>query len=67
MNVLSCVECDFSYEDTLEECPRCAELEQVERPDLIAVAAMTAEFITQAGSSKLEAKIGELWPKNDDY
>ncbi|WP_295505315.1 nucleoid-associated protein [uncultured Pseudoalteromonas sp.] len=64
--MLSCVECDFSYEDTLEECPRCAELEQVERPDLIAVAAMTAEFITQAGSSKLEAKIGELWPKNDD-
>ncbi|EJT3867125.1 MULTISPECIES: nucleoid-associated protein [Vibrio] len=64
--MLSCVECDFSYEDTLEECPRCAELEHVERPDLVAVAAMTAEFITQAGSSKLEAKIGDLWPKNDD-
>ncbi len=62
----SCVECDFSYEDTLDECPRCNELEHVERPELVAVSAMTAEFITQTGSSKLEAKIGELWPKSDD-
>ncbi|WP_435274756.1 hypothetical protein ACMAZF_16055 [Psychrobium sp. nBUS_13] len=64
--MLSCVECDFSYEESLDECPRCIELENIERPELIAVAAMTAQFITQAGSSKLESKIGALWPENDD-
>ena len=62
----SCVECDFSYEDALTDCPRCIELKLVLPPELVAVAAMTAEFITQAGSSKLEAKIGTLWPQNDD-
>lgn len=64
--MLSCVECNFSYEDTLDECPRCIEMEQDEGHELVAVAAMTAEFITQAGSSKLEAKTGDLWPKNDN-
>ncbi len=63
--MLSCVECDFSYEESLDECPRCIELENIERPELIAVAAMTTQFITQQGSSKLEVKEGELWPEND--
>jgi nucleoid-associated protein YejK len=66
MNLLNCIECNFSYDDTLEECPRCEELKSAVRPELVAIAAMTAEFITQAGSSKLEAKIGDLWPKNDN-
>lgn len=64
--MLSCTECDFSYEDVLSKCPRCAELEQVVPPELVAVSAMTTEFITQIGSSELEAKLGSLWPKNDD-
>ena len=63
--MLNCVECGFSYEDTLENCPRCVELDVTERPVLVAVAAMTAELITTTGSSKLEAKIGDLWPQND--
>ena len=63
--MFSCVECDFSYEESLDECPRCIELESIERTELIAVAAMTTQFITQQGSSKLEVKVGELWPEND--
>jgi nucleoid-associated protein YejK len=64
--MLSCVECDFSYEEILNECPRCIELDIAERPELIAVAAMTAQFITKQGSSKIEAKLGELWPESDE-
>ncbi len=64
--MLTCVECNYSYDESLDECPRCAELEKVERPDLVAVAAMTTQFITDSGSSILEAKLGELWPENDD-
>ena len=64
--LINCVECDYSYEDTLAECPKCVELESAERPKLVAVAAMTAQFITQLGSSNLEAKLGDLWPENDD-
>ncbi len=64
--MLDCVDCGLLYEDTYEECPRCDELNSVERPELVAVAAMTAQFITQAGSSKLESKVGALWPENDD-
>jgi nucleoid-associated protein YejK len=65
MNMLNCIECDLSFEDSLSECPRCVELEVAERPELVAVSAMTAQFITQTGSSDLEAKLGDLWPKND--
>ncbi|MCH2058022.1 MAG: nucleoid-associated protein [Thalassotalea sp.] len=64
--MLDCVECEFSYDEKqYEECPRCIELSQ-DRPELVAVAAITAQFITQAGSSRLDSKIGELWPENDD-
>lgn len=64
--MLDCVECEFSYdEEKHQECPRCVELSQ-DRPELVAVAAITAQFITQAGSSRLDSKIGELWPENDD-
>ncbi|MBL4763814.1 MAG: nucleoid-associated protein, partial [Colwellia sp.] len=55
-----------SYEAELIECPRCSELENIERPKLIVVAAMTTQFITLQGSSKLEVKEGELWPENDE-
>lgn len=62
----NCVKCDFSYDEELENCPRCEELENAPRPELISVAAMTTEFITERGSSKLVAKLGKLWPQNDD-
>lgn len=64
--MLDCVDCGLSYEDAYEECPKCDELNSVERPELVVVAAMTAQFITQAGSSKLESKVGALWPENND-
>lgn len=63
--MLDCVECEFSYdEEENEECPRCLELAQG-RPELVALAAITSQFITQAGSSSLDSKIGELWPESD--
>lgn len=64
--MLDCVECEFSYdEEQSDECPRCIELAK-DRPELVAVSAITSQFITQAGSSSLDSKIGELWPESDD-
>lgn len=64
--MLNCIECDFSYEDTLNECPRCEVLELQDQPEFIAVAAMTTQFITETGDSDIKAKLGDIWPKNDD-
>lgn len=64
--MLDCVDCDFTYDENLSECPRCAELENSERPRLIAESAITAQFITNAGNSELESKLGDVWPENDD-
>ena len=64
--MLDCVDCGFSYDDGVAECPRCEEQEKNERPRLVSVAAVTAEFITKTGSSKLESKLGSLWPASDD-
>jgi nucleoid-associated protein YejK len=63
--MFNCVECDYSYEESLDNCPRCLEVE-IGRPKLVAVAAMTAQFITHQGSSKIEAKLGQLWSQNDE-
>lgn len=62
--MLSCIECEFTYDESEENCPRCSEIENQERPKLIAISAMTTQFITQA--DELEAKLGNLWPENDE-
>tara|TARA_R110001583_G_scaffold195537_1_gene375638 strand:- start:2215 stop:3384 length:1170 start_codon:yes stop_codon:yes gene_type:complete len=64
--MFTCDECGHEYEDALDSCPECdATRDDVKRPALVAVAAITAEFQTQQGSSKLSSEVGELWPPND--
>lgn len=64
--MLECVECGHSFDEKLNDCPKCAELHDVIRPELVAVAAKTVQLITERGSPEIESKIGELWPQNDD-
>lgn len=65
--MISCEECGHEYEAILEHCPKCDDVKAEERrPSLIAVSAITAEFKTVQGSSKLDSLVGDLWPKNDE-
>lgn len=62
----ACDECGHEYEKVLDSCPECdATTADVQRPSLVAVAAITAQFQTEQGSSKLSSEVGDLWPKND--
>lgn len=64
--MLECVECGHSYDESFAECPKCSVLNADDRPELVAVAAITVQLITERGSSEIDSKIGELWPKTDD-
>lgn len=64
--MLECAECGEVFDKSLDSCPECEAPAPVERSKFVAVAALTAEFITQIGSSSLSSKIGDLWPQNDD-
>lgn len=66
MSVYECLECKNGFELSLNVCPVCETPKTIERPKLIAVAAITGEFITDKGSSKLESKVGSPWPIDDD-
>lgn len=62
----ACDECGHEYEKALDSCPECdATTADAQRPSLVAVAAITAQFQTEQGSSKLSSEVGDLWPKND--
>ncbi|MDR9767198.1 nucleoid-associated protein [Shewanella baltica] len=63
--MIECVECGEQFSKSLDTCPECETLVTPELPKFVTIAAVTAEFLTQTGSSSLSSKIGELWPKND--
>lgn len=66
-SIITCEECGREYEEALDSCPDCdAKSDDAQRPSLVAVAAITAQFQTEKGNSKLSSEVGDLWPKNDD-
>ncbi len=65
--MFGCTECGYEFDNSLVNCPECGNaIDIAKRPELIALAAITTEFITQSGSSKLESKVGKKWPINED-
>jgi nucleoid-associated protein YejK len=65
--MFDCTECGFEFDNSLVNCPECdTAIDITKRPELIAIAAITTEFITEPGSSKLESKVGKEWPINED-
>ncbi|MFT6584802.1 MAG: nucleoid-associated protein YejK [Cognaticolwellia sp.] len=65
--MFDCTECGYEFDNSLVNCPECdTSVAIAKRPELIALAAITTEFITQPGSSKLESKVGKKWPINED-
>jgi nucleoid-associated protein YejK len=66
MDMIECVECGEQFSKSLDTCPECEKLVTPEQPKFVTVSAVTAEFLTQTGSSSLSSKIGEPWPKNDE-
>ncbi|ARD24152.1 nucleoid-associated protein [Shewanella japonica] len=64
--MFECTDCGETFDESLENCPDCEALAPIERPKFISVAAVTAEFITQTGSSSLSSKVGSEWPEDDD-
>ncbi|MEN8637994.1 nucleoid-associated protein [Pseudoalteromonas distincta] len=61
-----CINCGHSFDEKVLDCPKCIELDTKNRPDLISVSAITAQLLTEKGSSSIDSNLGELWPKNDD-
>lgn len=68
-NMYKCKECDNQYDLALKKCPVCqtpAVEEYQAGEELQAIAAITAEFITVAGGSKIQTRVGNLWPIQND-
>lgn len=60
-----CVDCGSEINEQAAVCNVCETTRQVDRPRLVAVAAITAQFITGSSINDLDRQIGDLWPIND--
>ncbi|EJG0636257.1 nucleoid-associated protein [Vibrio parahaemolyticus] len=63
--MLECGDCGDIFDSPDNVCTGCGSENSFLLPPFQTVAALTAEFITTTGSSRLEAKVGALWPTND--
>jgi phage FluMu protein Com len=61
-----CLVCELEYlEEEHAECPRCAELNSIKRPELVSEAAITARLTTPKQGGSLGKHVGKIWPNND--
>ena len=60
-----CIDCGSEIDEQAAACNVCETTRQVDRPRLVAVAAITAKFITGSSINDLDRQIGDLWPIDD--
>ena len=61
-----CTECGAELHENASGCPTCNTEIPPLSPALIAVGAITGEFITEPGSVELNHRVGEPWPVNEE-